>query len=201
MNRIVRLAPAFALLSLVFSTGVAFAQIVDFTVTLLNDPRMVAEYADAADMRFDPASGLSFAVVGTDADAVPTDVGSAREFRLGDYVVLCFTPLQSMYIQILDTTPSGRTHQLYPAEGAVPVLDGRRYCAGDGSSELYFYADEASGIGEGVLWIYGTRRQSDVARAGDWPVPQGPDSSAEFGTTIRREGTFEAWYRYSVIDD
>src|SRR5690554_3349946 len=123
-------------------------------------------------------------------------------FNIGDYVVLCFDPGQDLYIQILDTTPAGVTHQLYPEAGAVLVSGGRTYCVGDGSQDLYIYADEASGTGAGKVWVYGVTEESNVPTDGDWPRPM---SSIGFGTAVvgsisAGDGKFEAWFNYSIVD-
>ena len=199
-------------LALLLST-VALAQIEDFHIVRLADADELSEFTRQATTEADEAdqSGLSFASSSRVEDvATPEEDLEENGFRIGDYTVLCFEPVQTMYIRILDTTPTGTTHQLYPAEGSVQVEGGQMYCIGDENSDVQFRADEASGIGEGILWIFGSETNMSQDVVDDWKVPSAMSAMSRHGfERVPTKGTatvdqpdeseiYEAWLRYEV---
>lgn len=145
----------------------------------------------------------------TELDSIP--------FYLGQYVVMCFTPRQDLYVRLLDTQPSGKTTQLYPVpeNGSVKVVKDTTYCAGDENSDVFLYADEASGIGKGVLYLLGAEKESDLPSNGELeniaktPVGQ-TQSSLGWGRQMRPSGSAttevngvdlqEAYFRYEILE-
>lgn len=132
----------------------------------------------------------------------------SNDFKLNEYIVLCFTPRQSLYIRLMDTRPNNTTAQLYPeGNGTVLVEGGETHCIGDRGP--YFYADEASGIGRGVLWFYGSTKDTSgrdltgldvpASQSGQsWASTPVLDSGRKLSSSDRDGEAFYAHYRYNI---
>lgn len=146
--------------------GSAELAITDFHVIRIGNFDALAEFSAEATTAWDERSGLSLAtraVVITYAN--PWNTLWSTSFEIGEHVILCFEPSRGMYVRIFDFTPSGRTHQLFPLEGAAWVEGERTYCAGDHNASAQFYADSASGTGHGVLWISASDSPDQIGSA------------------------------------
>lgn len=141
--------------------------------------------------------------------ATPEEELKAEGFSLGEYIVLCFELKQPLYIRLLDTKPNGQTEQLYPAnDGTVLFESGKTHCIGDRGP--YFYADEASGLGKGILWFHGSTVDTSGERIAEWTIPVQGSNGTAWGSiptldtnTIEnpdniQEVIYEAHYRYEI---
>lgn len=167
----------------------------------------------------DEATGFSFASKKRHNKKEPINVVSpekseddfaSTEFYFDEYVVICFTPVADLFIRLIDTTPNGITHQLYPYEDtAVQVIAGQDYCVGDAMSDVELYLDEESGIGEGLLYLYGTTIENDLNAEEDFALPSGMQSGFGFAS-VRRTGQserekgeqkiYESWIKYLAVE-
>ena len=191
-------------LALLLSTA-AFAQIEEFHVIRLTGADELTSFTQQATTAKDEQSGLSLAIPeAVAAAATPEEDLEENGFNLGDHVVLCFRPAQTMYIRVLDIRPQGEQHQLYPEEGSVQVEGGQMYCAGDENSDIQFHADEESGVGEGVLWIAGSESAEALSQSDDESGPdamQGLDLPTKGLYTVDRSpepNIYEAYLMYEV---
>ena len=204
---------AFLMLVWLLFAGYGLAQFEHFQVFLLDDDGY--EQGLLGHER-DEVSGFSFSavpqtlenppLVGKEQASIRVSPKDNPSFRIGDYVVICFSPQQDMYVRILDTTPAGKTHQLYPEEDmGVLVSANTYYCAGDRQSDVLIYADESSGLGEGKLYLYGSSENIPLSAEADWALPSGQQSGYDFASEpntgqSQRQGDgqhiYEAWLLY-----
>lgn len=189
-------------------TSFIFAQIENLYVIKVQNKAGFERLHNTALAHIDEYTGISW----DSADNI-NNVATSEEmlekngFRIGEYIVLCFTPKQSLYIRLLDTKPNGQVAQIYPANNGTVLFDGgKTHCIGDRGP--YFYADEASGIGEGILWFHGSTHDSSGQSLAEWQVPSTGSFAWEATPTISiseatnpnnsREKIYKAQYRYKI---
>jgi len=194
----------------------AQAQFRDFSVNRLSSVEELSKLEELLATTPDDKTGLAKGL-GWDlqANPKPLDIDLADEveghqFHLGEYVVMCFTPEKDMYIRLMDTKPNGGTAQLYPVEGSVAVAADTRYCIGNRDSEVLVYADEATGLGKGTLYLLGVEAEEDFPDVSTIAnIPPGWEQSGLAWLTkpagsleieVEDDKLYEAYFNYEILE-
>lgn len=120
----------------------------------------------------------------------------AGKFKLGQFVVVCFTPSKAMKLRMIDTNPKGRKTKLFPYRKlSIQVAGGVEYCLGDPKSALTLRMGKKSGKGRGILYFVGAPRDGKLPDYNDRPIPK--IDATENGTDSNGK-LFEAWVIYTV---
>ena len=151
--------------------------------------------------RLDNKNGLSISPLSRiDVDQNPNGEKLLSEragnFRLNQFVVVCFTSTKSIVMRMVDTTPMGKTQKIFPFEKSFARIDANtEYCLGGPESEATLRMGEKSGAGHGLLHLIGAPDEKSLP-----PIDTGslPRIDAEKNGEASRDNFFEAWFKYTV---
>jgi len=126
-------------------------------------------------------------------------------FRVGQTIVICFTPSIEMDVKLMDHSPAGILKQIFPyGGGTARAASGKEHCIGERESAVTLTMDDKSGVGKGKVYLVGVRAGEVIpdVTAADLPGGFGSRSRGGVARSLRNEKTlFEAWIDYEVVHD